>query len=284
MITAILGGLGAAAAWTISTICSSRSSRIIDPASVVGWVMLGGFVIAVPLALAHGVPAALDGSAGAWLALAGAGNVGGLLLAYLAMRAGRVALVAPVLSSEGAMAALIAILVGESIAPRVGVTLAVIVLGIALAAIPGGSGGESDHHRHGHSIVFALGGALAFGASLYAAGRAGSALPTAWVAAAARLVGVPVLALPLALSGRLRLTRTAAPLVLVSGITEVLGFYSYTTGARHGIAIAAVISSQFGALAALVGFLAFGERLSRVQICGVATTVAAVAVLSALQA
>ena len=142
---------------------------------------------------------------------------GGLLLAYMAMRAGRVALVAPVLSSEGAMAALIAILVGESIAPRVGVTLVVIVLGIALAAIPGGSGGESVHHRHGHSIVFALGGALAFGASLYAAGRAGSALPAAWVAAAARLVGVPVLVVPLALSGRLQLTRAAVPLVLVSG-------------------------------------------------------------------
>ena len=246
--------------------------------------MLSGFLLAVPLALAHGVPAALDGSPGAWLALAGVGNVGGLLLAYMAMRAGRVALVAPVLSSEGAMAALIAILVGESIAPRVGVTLVVIVLGIALAAIPGGSGGESVHHRHGHSIVFALGGALAFGASLYAAGRAGSALPAAWVAAAARLVGVPVLVVPLALTGRLQLTRAAVPLVLVSGVTEVIGFYSYTAGARHGIAIAAVISSQFGALAALVGFLIFGERLSRVQICGVLITVAAVAVLSALQA
>jgi drug/metabolite transporter (DMT)-like permease len=284
VITAIAGGLGAAAAWTISTICASRSSRLIDPASVVGWVTLAGFVLAVPLALVHGVPAALDGEAGVWLALAGAGNVAGLLLAYMAMRAGRVALVAPLLSSEGAMAALIAILVGESIAPPVAVTLVVVVLGIALAAVPGGSGGESIHQRHGHSIVFALGGALAFGASLYAAGRAGSALPAAWVAAAARLVGVPVLALPLALSGRLRLTRAAVPFVLASGVTEVLGFYAYTAGARQAIAIAAVISSQFGALAALVGFVILGERLSRVQICGVVITVAAVAVLSALQA
>ena len=47
------------------------------------------------------------------------------------------------------------------------------MLGIALAAIPGGSGGESHQHRHGHSILFALAGALAFGGSLYAAGRAG---------------------------------------------------------------------------------------------------------------
>ena len=65
--------------------------------------------------------AALGGSAGRLVGARRPGNVAGLLLAYRAMRAGRVALVAPVLSSEGAMAALIAILVGESIAPRVGV-------------------------------------------------------------------------------------------------------------------------------------------------------------------
>lgn len=284
MLTAILGGLGAAAAWTVSTICSSRSSRLLDPGAVVAWVMLAGFAISVPLALAHGVPRALDGSAGAWLALAGGGNVAGLLLAYRAMRAGRVALVAPLLSSEGAMAALIAILVGEAVAPRVAVTLAVIVLGIALAATPGGSGGESAHHRHSHSVAYAVAAALAWGASLYAAGRAGAGLPAAWVAASARIVGVPVLALPLALRGRLRLTRRAAGLVVTSGLAEVAGFYSYTAGARHGIAVAAVLSSQFGSLSAVVGYLAFGERLSRVQLGGALATVAGVAVLSALQA
>ncbi len=284
MVTAILGGLGAAVAWTISTVCSSRSSRILDPASVVAWVMLIGFIVAVPLALADGVPAALTHTSGLWLALAGAGNVGGLLLAYRAMRVGRVALVAPVLSSEGAMAALIAILVGESIAPQVGITLSVIVLGIALAAIPGGSGGESVHHRHSHAMLYAIGAALAWGSSLYAAGRAGASLPVTWVAASARIVGVPVLVLPLALQGRLRLSRAAAPLVLASGVAEVAGFYAYTAGARHGIAIAAVLSSQFGALAAVVGYLLFGERLSRLQVGGVLAIVTGVAVLSALQA
>lgn len=284
MIIAILGGLGAAVAWTVSTVCSSRSSRLLDPGAVVAWVMLVGFVVAVPLALAHGIPAALTRTPGLWLALAGAGNVGGLLLAYKAMRAGRVVLVAPVLSSEGAMAALIAILIGESIAPRVAITLMAIVIGIAMAAIPGGSGGESEHHRHSHAMLYAVGGALAFGSSLYAAGRAGGALPAAWVAAAARIVGLPVLVLPLAARGRLVLTRAAAPLVVVSGMAEVIGFYAYTAGARHGIAIAAVLSSQFGALAAVVGYLLFGERLSRAQLFGILVTVGGVAVLSALQA
>ena len=55
---------------------------------------------------------------------------------------------------------------------------------------------------------------------------------------------------PLALTGRLEITRRALPLVVASGVCEVLGFYSYTTGARHGIAVAAVLASQVGGLVA----------------------------------
>jgi drug/metabolite transporter (DMT)-like permease len=280
---AILGGLGAAAAWTLSTVCSSRSSRMIDPASVLAWVMFVGLLMAAPLALAHGIPSALGGSAGLWLALSGTGNVGGLFLAYGALRIGQVALVAPVLSTEGAMAALNAIVAGETISPGVGVTLAVIVLGIGLASVPPRAAAEPTGH-HGRAVLLAVGAALAFGASLYATGRAGADLPVAWVGAAARVVGVPVIWLPLALTRRLQLSRPALPLVVAAGLAEVLGFYSYTVGARHGIAVAAVLSSQFGSFAALVGYLVFRERLSRVQVCGVATAVVGVAVLSALRA
>jgi drug/metabolite transporter (DMT)-like permease len=104
------------------------------------------------------------------------------------------------------------------------------------------------------------------------------------VVLSARLIGTIVIALPLALSGRLRLIRAAAPLVVTSGICEVLGFYSYTTGARHGIAIAAVLSSQFGALAGVAGYHLFGDRLSRVQTTGLAAVVLGVAVLTGLRA
>ena len=73
------------------------------------------------------------------------------------------------------------------------------------------------------------------------------------------------------------------PLVITAGVCEVLGFYAYAIGSRHGIAIAAVLASQFGALAAVAGYVLFGERLSRVQLCGVVVAVSGVAVLTALQ-
>jgi drug/metabolite transporter (DMT)-like permease len=281
---AILGGLGAAAAWAISTLCSSRSSRMLDPAAVVAWVMLVGLVITAPIAAAEGVPGSLHGGSLAWLAVSGAGNVGGLVLAYRAMRVGQVALVAPLVSTEGAIAALIAIAAGETLAPSVGATLALIVVGICLAAVPAEDQPEIHRARHPEAVFFAVAAALTFGASLYATARAGAALPAAWVVLAARLIGVVALALPLALSGRLQLTRRAVPLVIVSGVCEVLGFFSYTLGSRHGIAVAAVLSSQFAALSGLAAYILFGERLSRVQLAGVCVVIAGVAILSALRA
>jgi drug/metabolite transporter (DMT)-like permease len=54
--------------------------------------------------------------------------------------------------------------------------------------------------------------------------------------------------------------------------------------ARLRIAVAAVLSSQFAALAALAAYAFFGERLSRVQLIGVCVVIAGVALLSALRA
>jgi drug/metabolite transporter (DMT)-like permease len=280
---AILGGIGAAAAWAVSTLGSSRSSRMIEPPLVVAWVMVVGLIITGPLAAAQGLPARITGEPGMWMIIAGAGNVGGLLFDYAALRIGPVALVAPLVSTEGAVAALIAIAAGETLAPAVGVTLAVIVAGICLAAGPPAERSTQRGGRYAKAALLALAGACTFGVSLYATGRAGSALPAAWVVLAARLIGTVTLALPLVASGRLRLTRQVAPLVLISGICEVLGFYSYTAGARHGIAVAAVLSSQFGALAGVGGYYLFRERLTRMQVTGVATVVAGVAVLSAIR-
>ena len=74
------------------------------------------------------------------------------------------------------------------------------------------------------------------------------------------------------------------PFVVVTGLCEIGGFAAYVAGARHSIAIAAVLASQFAAIAALLAFVLFRERLTRIQTLGVCIVVAGVAVLSALQA
>jgi drug/metabolite transporter (DMT)-like permease len=64
----------------------------------------------------------------------------------------------------------------------------------------------------------------------------------------------------------------------------VAGLGSYALGAREGIAVAAVLASLFGALAAVLAAVLFGERLARVQVAGVGTIAAGVALLTALHA
>ena len=280
---AIIGGLGAACSWAITTLTAARSSRLIGAPATLAWVMLVGLVVVGPVALAEGKPAALDGHALVWLAVSGGGNIVGLLLVYTAMRIGKVGVVAPLSSTEGAVAALIAVAAGEHLRVWTGLALGVIVFGIVLAARPPAE--ELDGGGHDpRAAFFALAAAGSFGASLYATGRASLDLPIAWAVLPPRLLGVAFMTIPLLLVGRLRLTRAAAPWVVLGGLAEVTGFVSYAIGARHGIAIAAVLGSQFAAISALAAGLLFRERLSRAGIAGVIVIAAGVAAVSALRA
>jgi drug/metabolite transporter (DMT)-like permease len=223
----------------------------------------------------------------AWLVVGGVGNAGGLLLEYTGLRLGKVGVVAPIASTEGAITAVIAIGGGESLSFAVALTLAVIVAGVVLTSRPAADEprrGEVGHRDARLAALCGVAAALSFGISLYGIGHLSGDLPAAWIVLPARVAGVVIVALPLLAARRLTLTRAAVPLVLVSGLCEVIGFVSYTAGAQHGIAIAAVLSSQFAAVAALAAFLVFRERLARHQVLGVAAILCGVAVLSVLQA
>src|ERR687898_1422096 len=132
---AIAGGLGAALVFATVTLCNSRSSRMIGAAQLLAWIMLIGLAITAPLAFARGIPDGLDREAAGWMAVAGIGNVVGLLLAYSALRVGKVSMVAPLVSTQGAIAALIAIVAGESVTTGVGLLLVVIAVGVFLAGV-----------------------------------------------------------------------------------------------------------------------------------------------------
>jgi drug/metabolite transporter (DMT)-like permease len=281
---AILGGLGAALCWSVSVLCSSRSSRRSEPLVVVAWMMLVGLLITAPVAALAGAPRAVPASAWAWLALSGGGNVAGLVVAYRAMRFGQVSLVAPVICTEGAVAAVIALLAGEQVAAASLVTLGAIAAGVCVAAIPVAGQTAARRAAHPRAVGLAVLAALSFGASLYATGRASAELSSAWVVLAARAVGTVALAMPLALARRLTIAPGTPWLLLASGVAEVVGFFSFTWGARHGIAVASVLSSQFAALSVLGAYLMFGERLGRRQLSGVIFVVVGVAVLSVLRA
>ena len=279
---AVFGGLGAAFAWATTMICATRGARLIGATSVLAWVMLIGLVLTLPWALARGVPD-VDGAETTWLALAGVGNCAGLLLVYTGVRIGKVGVVAPIVSTEGAIAALFAVAAGEQLAPGTGAALVVIAVGIVLAAASRDSSGTGGRTSDVRAALFGAAAAVSFGASLYATGRVSEELPVAWAILPPRVVGVVAIALPLALAGRLRSTRRAVPFLLIAGVAEVVGFAFFALGARHGIAVSAVLASQFGVIAAIMAVILFHERLSRPQVVGIAAIAVGVAVVSILQ-
>jgi len=236
----------------------------------------------LPFAAASGVPSQLDVRLLAWLVVIGVSNVGGLLLVYSGLRIGKVGIVAAITSAEGAVAATIAVLTGERLAVGAAMTLALIALGVILASFSREEDAAKRRHD-GVAVLLSCGAALLFGVGLYAAGRVSTELPLSWVLLPPRVVGVVVVALPLLLVGKLRFSREAAPYVIAAGIAEIIGLGSYTVGARHGIAISAVLGSQFAALSAIVAFFLFRERLARVQLVGVTAIIVGVAALTVLR-
>jgi drug/metabolite transporter (DMT)-like permease len=280
-VAAILGGIGAALCWGTSTFCSSRSTRLIGATSVLSWVMLVGFVVILPIALWRGLPTSASHGDLAWLAVSSIGSVGGLGTSYAALRRGKLSIVAPICATEGAIAALIAVAFGEHLALGPGLALAAIAGGVTLASIGHDAiEGQSSYP----SIGLALVAAVLFGTSLYAAGRTGPALGAATILLGARSLGVVVILLPSTARRSLRITRDALPLVVTSGLLELIGYGAFIAGVGDGdVAVPAVLSSLFAAVAGVLGFVLLGERLRSIQLAGVATILVGVVALSGLQ-
>lgn len=282
----VLGGLGAALFFAVSVLVSARASRLIGSPSTVAGAMSVGLLLGLPVALLVAPPPpSLGGTTLLWLALAGFGNIVGLLLTYAAYRIGAVGIISTIASTEGAIAAVLSVLAGEVLAPGAGILLALVAAGVALAASAGGEeeGVAITRDRALRAAALSLGAAVCFGFSLFGAGRAAGVLPIAWAVLPARIVGVAFVAVPLLALGRLRMTRAALPFVVVTGIVEVVGFWSFSLGARDGIAVASVLSSMFGPVAVIAAFVVFRERLGRRQIVGIAMIALGVAVLGVIQ-
>ena len=158
----------------------------------------------------------------------------GLQLTYAALRIGKVSIVAPIVATEGAVAAVIAVALGDAIGIAAGLMLGVIAAGVVLSTLEPGRAdvpaGDFDivadaldgpapeaarrHHADGDRrarpstraapCCCRSAAALVFGVGLVAAGKSAALVPVAWVALSARLVGIVVVVIPLVLQRRLR--------------------------------------------------------------------------------
>jgi len=281
-VIAIVAGLLTAVLWAIAPLTASRATRRIGGASTLALVSTIGLVATLPLLAADRLPTAADAPDLVWVALAGLGYGAGLGLLYAAYARGRVSIISPIAASEGVIAAMIAIIVGEPATVPLLLAFGLTATGIVLTTLQPGSSRADLRVGGGASILLALAAAASFGLGLYAAGRASETVPLGWVVMSGRLVGVLVVAIPLVLLRRLRIERSALPFVLVAGIAEVLGVLAFAWGSRDSIAVTAVLSSQFAVIVALVSHR-LGERLAARQWLGIAIATAGIAAVTLLQ-
>jgi drug/metabolite transporter (DMT)-like permease len=271
-----------ACTWGSISVLEARVSRAIGGPSTLAWIFGVGLLVVAPVALIHGLP---DASAGAWAwaALAAAGSLAGLALLFTALQWGRVGLVSATISSQGAFAAIYAAFAGESLHP-----LSLVAIGVSAAGtyvLIGSDGGSVApiHERRG--ILLALAAACFTGASLFAASRGGDGIGADWVVLCVRAASVGAVLVPLAATRRLRDPRPVLWPMLVSAVGEVAAFAAYIAASdRIGVAVPAVIASQFALIAAAVGWVVLGERLGGRQLAGAGAILAGVTALTIVQA
>lgn len=278
-MTAVLCGLAAALLWTGSNLASSRSVRMIGEYSVVAWVMAFGLLLSLPFAVIGTDPPDVDVTTLARLVGIGVAGVVGLLLLYAALRRGKVSVVAPIASTEGAVAAVISSVMGESLAPLAVAFLMVVVIGVVLSVMAPESA-PIPHERPVLAALLAVAAAGCFGLALFLVGSLSSEVPLVWILLPPRVVGTLALFLPLLLVRRLRISRAALPFVLATATTEVLGYLVFGLGARESIAVVAVLASQVATFTAIGGRVLFAEQLGRIQVLGIVVVIAGVTSLA----
>jgi drug/metabolite transporter (DMT)-like permease len=278
----ILLALAAALAWGITSYASAPAAREAGIRCALAWSTLIAPLALWPIALlVDGTPDP-TGRDLAWSMIFGLGLIGAFGLGFLAMTLGRVSIVATVISTDGAMAAVVAIVRGETVGGLVIAGLTVIVVGILLAVAGGHP--QAGPRRDGPAALAALGSAVCFATTFVSAGEVDT-LQSSWFVGIGRLVPLLLVAIPVLAVTRLALPpRRAWPWIAANGIGDVLGFIAYTSAARDNLAVAAVVASEYAVVTVVLGVVLLGERLRPHQWVGVAVALGGIALVAAAAA
>jgi drug/metabolite transporter (DMT)-like permease len=276
-ILALLSAVFYGAADFIGGSASRRASM-----SAVVTLSQGSGLVALLLALAFlptASPSAADLAWGAGAGLAGSLGVG---LLYRALAIGTMGVVAPTTS---VCAVAIPVLVGSFLGDRPGTWVAA---GIALAIVAIVLlGQESTHPEHPASspprgglpagMWHALASGVAIGCFflLVSQARAEAGL---WPLVAARCAGVPFFAAIAVTTGAsFRLPRTLLVLLVAGGVLDMAANVLYLLATRYGdLAVAVTLSSLYPASTVALARFVLKERLSQLQVVGMAGALVAV--------
>jgi drug/metabolite transporter (DMT)-like permease len=278
-VTIVLGLL-AALLWGVPDVPLAVAIRRVGELPVLVWSLAIGIAATLPIVAVTGAPHLTTSGIGIAVAAA-AVTVPAYLTAFTAFQTCPVSVVTPILSCEGAAAAVIAVIFGERIDAALGFSLALAVVGVVLVGISGG-----DHQRaHTRGVAFVCLAALIWGVVLALGAPVSRELGVWW-----GFLLVRVLALLFALAIALGTHRGPALVpalrrepwrIAAWGLGDAGAYLCFYLAAHRGpVAVASVLAAQFAVFGALSGVLLLHERLRAHQWLGIAIVLAAVSAIS----
>ena len=275
-LTVLLGVL-CAISWGLPDVPLARATRSIGIVpTVIGSIAIGLLVTSPILLFTDGLPHVTGRGA---LLVVGMGvlTLAGYLAGFSAFQKGKVTIVAPTIACEGAVAALFAILLGESVNRTVLLLLPLAIVGVVLAAM-----GEAEEGQSSGALRAAF-AAVIWGGILIMAAPVADEVGVIWGFVLVRLVAL-ALAIPIGLylgcatKGRLEWRNVA-----MWGIGDSVASLLYVAAADRGpVAVAGVLAAQFATVGVIAAMVFLGERLRRRQWVGVILVIVAVTAIAGL--
>jgi drug/metabolite transporter (DMT)-like permease len=280
-VTIVLGLL-AALLWGLPDVPLAVAVRRVGELPVLVWSLAIGTLAVLPIVASTGAPHLTLRGLGLAVAAA-AVTVPAYLTAFTAFQTCPVSVVTPILSCEGAAAAVIAVIFGERLGLALAFSLALAVFGVVLVGI----GGGENQRAHARGVAFVCLAALIWGVVLALGAPVSRELGVWWGFLLVRIFAL-LFALVLALgTGRgpaLTPALRREPWRMAAwGLGDAGAYLCFYLAAHRGpVAVASVLAAQFAVFGALSGVLLLGERLRARQWLGIAIVLVAVSAVAVI--
>jgi drug/metabolite transporter (DMT)-like permease len=276
---AIVLALASAVVYGAADFLGGLASRRTSVFGVVAMSQVVGLVALLALLPWLGGPVAASDLA--WGGAAGLAGAAGLVVFFRALAGGVMSVIAPVTAvTAAAVPVLVGLLAGNRIGPWAGAGIALALTAVVLVSAEGGL--RALRAARPISLAPALVAGTAFGLFFVLLDRTAQTSGLTPLVAA-RLASV-ALVVVVALAGRqpLRVTRTALPLVALSGVGDMSAnaLFLLATQQEGQLAITGVLASLYPVSTVLLAQVLLRERLAGAQVAGLGAAVVAVVLIT----
>ena len=275
-------GLLSAVTWGLAGLVGTKATRLLGTNRCMAWSTIAGFAVVLVPALVTGPHSMPETKTLLWLAAGAIGSMFGLWTMMLAYRHGALSVVSPIIACEGAVIAVMSVLLGNPLEFLTGLLLVIATLGAAIV-VHGTRGGEGPRQTPPIAIIASVASATFFGIGLYSAAVAADDVGPFFPSLVTRVLGLIVITAPVLLVARAGVgQRFALKWAFLGGALDVGGMLFFVASAQAGnVSVAGVLSAQSAAIATVLGLIVLRERMTRGQRFGFALIIVSVTALAA---